>query len=185
MHKEFWPAFYSLVYLSCFVGNKYIAAKLKEKTLNLLKAFSSPKNVAQYGGKRGPLSLALAEAQEMVELIINLKASRLSPALLAQKQLLRWQAEILNVRRKSSVEKPERENTRKNKRILQEKILALIEQKGSCQTKEIIQILKSGFAPRTIQRHLQAVEKKGLVKRETHGNISRYTLALAIPPAKR
>lgn len=189
MKKEWLPLFYALVYLSFTIKDRYLISKLKHKInqlwLTASVVYSSPSPIL------AKLRYRLADAEEWVDLLIHLRVVPLSPALQAKKHLLEMRLKLFDGDPKPHVlEKkgePSTVSQDKPKPLvpksydLSVKILELVKECGSCQTREIVRAFKNDFAPRTIQRYIQQLANAGRLKKEQAGIRNVYTLAESAP----
>src|SRR3989338_2625603 len=97
MKEIFFAAFFSLVRLSFSIKDKFFRQKLIQKIKNLFDFFLERglvSNVAQY--ESNGLEKSIDEIFELTEILLYLKIVSISPALLAQKNILRLRSELAN-----------------------------------------------------------------------------------------
>lgn len=191
MRKEWLSLFYALTYLSFTLKDKYLVSKLKYKISQLwLAMFDFEKNnVAHSGLGLTKLCYLLSETEELVDFLIHFQVTPLSPALQAQKHLLEMRLKLFDkdghsrppaLEKKSGLSTPHQNEPHppiQKYYDLSAKILELVKERGSCQTREIVQVFKNDFAPRTVQRYIQQLANAGRLKKQQAGIRNVYTLA--------
>jgi len=115
--------------------------------------------------------------QELIEILIHLKLVDLSPALLAQKNLLRFQGEIIDLVSPKSKKTPPQGSTLRvdNFKYSSQAILDYLKTKPEgVQAIEIVHDFKTKLSRRTIQRYLNSLISEGLIKKDRVNGFPRY-----------
>ncbi|TSC74849.1 MAG: hypothetical protein G01um101444_140 [Parcubacteria group bacterium Gr01-1014_44] len=165
---NFFETFFSLVRLFLSTKDEFLKQKLEKKTREFFHVAQSVDN-----------KLAIKQIDdlnEFIEILLYLKASDLSPALLAQKNLLCLYAEILGSapvedlpeeKEVNYIEKPPNKTKNLKYKNLETEILQIFQDKpNGLFLREIISSLQSQCSRRTVQRHLnKLVAARALLKR--------------------
>lgn len=156
--------------------DEFLKQKLEKKTKEFFRVAQSVDNkLAQK---------QIDDLNEFIEILIHLKASDLSPALLAQKNLLRLRSEItdfapadvLNEEKEANhAEKPKKKSKNSKYKNLETEIRQILKDKpDGLSLREIIPCLLSRCSRRTLQRSLNKLASGGfLLKKGLHAS-ARY-----------
>ncbi len=174
MKETFFAAFFSLSHLSFTLKDKFFRQKLIEKTKELFD-----NHVVQSVDNK-LTTQKITELNEFIDILIHLKLTPLSPALLAQKNLLHLHSEILD----SASSKPKTEAVKEKGKFVintnkyyKEKIIAYLKTKPTgAQIKELSSFFSSQFSSRTLQRYLHYLVKEDLVIKNKDGGFPKYSL---------
>jgi len=197
MQEIFFESFFSLVQLSLQIKDEFFKEKLVNKTkeffcatlihmqglaLHVDKSVEQEKDVAQSVNYQSFLK-TIGNLQELIEILVYLKMVDLSPALLAQKNLLLWQSEILgHIKPKTKLIrfKPPlqglalRVDNSKHFKTKQLVFHYLTGKTGGVSLKEVAEYLKGRLSRRTIQRCLSDLISVGLIKKDRANGFPRY-----------
>ena len=168
MLEIFFETFFSLVSLCLNIKDEFLQEKLVKKTREFY-------HVAQPVNQK-ELSKALSGLQELVEILIHLKLADPSPALLVQKNLLRFQSEIMGeVKRDTGLRSRPGLQQAGQVGSGTEQIVGYLKNKADgAYAKEIADHLKIQFSRRTVQRYLNELVKKGIIKKDRSDGFPRY-----------
>ncbi len=147
-------------------------------------------NVVQHGKhvvQHWRLLQVVNDLNEFIEILMHLKLVDLSPALLTQKSLLRFKADIIGpavfVKEKSKEAISSKSNLSKKaiaaqkNAYLKKKIVNYLKSNpNGAQTKDLIEHLKNELPRRTLQRYLNDLVDSGLVKKDQLNGFPRYFL---------
>ena len=107
MKEIFFEVFFSLVRLFLSTNDEFLRQKLVKKTKEFFNTYNNVKNVAKPGDiaqddnnvaqyRHQDFLKSIDNLQELIEIMVHLKLVDPSPALLAQKNLLRLKSKIID-----------------------------------------------------------------------------------------
>ncbi|OGN31509.1 MAG: hypothetical protein A3I92_00495 [Candidatus Yanofskybacteria bacterium RIFCSPLOWO2_02_FULL_43_10b] len=205
MQIVFFEAFFSLVQLSLQIKDEFLKKKLVEKTedffstalihfqgetLKVDKSVAKSSHIGQHEDSVAQCNLnkigqSICNLQELIEILVHLKLVELSPALLAQKNLLKFKAEIIGTvsRKENPKEAINRKITLSKKSAsqrnayLKERITDYLKNNpDGVQAKNLANNFKVQLSRRSLQRYLNDLVKKGLIKKDTVNGFPKYSL---------
>lgn len=192
MKEIFFSAIFSLAHLSFFIKDKFLRQKLIEKSGCFFDSFlESEWSTKVAHDQVDQLSNSIDQLFELIEILVYLKVVFLSPALLAQKNLLRLQFEIINCASHKNLKKEEERETTHDQpdqtakllnkarnlkyQNLDRAILEIIKTKPEgLSLREIILIAPNQCSKRTLQRHLNQLALNGVILKKGIGNSAKY-----------
>ena len=177
--ENFFEVFFSLVNLIAETKDDFLKEKLVKKTKEFFYVaqvgYFGPKkdNVAQYNLE---IKKLIGNIEEFIEILVHLKLVSLSPALSAQKNLLKLRLEILE----ATLPKPKKVELVLNGKNYKDnysskKVFAYLKTKPEgAQSFEISNHFKDRLSRRTVQRYLNDLIKEGLLKKDRSSGFPRY-----------
>ena len=206
MKEIFFETFFSLVRLFLNTKNEFLKEKLVKKTREFFDAFQNSDSPAQLTdfatcehiaksanipqhdkrvAQHWHLLQIIDILDEFVEILLHLKISDLSPALLVQKNLFRLRLEIMDFvsvqglqekKETNHIEKPKNKAKNSKYKNLATEILQIFKDKpGGLSLREIISCLQSRCSRRTLQRSLNKLVSGGfLLKKGLHNSATYF-----------
>ena len=201
MQEIFFEAFFSLVRLFLSTNNEFLKQKLVKKSKEF---FDNYNNVAQpdfttykFVAKSDHIVqrndnvaqcdleniLETADSlQELIEILIHLKLVDLSPALLAQKSLLRLKSETLDsmapkekTKKQATGHVSKKMAAQQKNLYLKEKIMNYLKDRPEgAQANEIMNHFKTQLSRRSLQRYLNDLVSGGLITKDTKSGFPKY-----------
>lgn len=197
MKEVFFESFFSLTRLFLSTKDEFFKQKLAKKTkeffivaqdsifvaqadLAAFRYLAETLDMAQHSNHVAQYQLQnlfklIDDLNELIDILIHLKTSELSPALLAQKNLLRLRSEILGWNLPKAIKKVAKE---KKARVSKETILNLLQNKpAGASTKELFSLFENKLSRRTVQRHLNVLLQNSLILKSRKDGLLKYYLA--------
>lgn len=184
MKEIFFEVFLSLVRLFLNTKDEFLKQKLEKKTREFFSIVQNSVHVAQ-SVENKLIQKLINDLNEFIEILIHLKTSDLSPALLAQKNLLRLYSEILDSasaedlpqEEKGANHKEKPRNKAKNLKYknLETEIIRIFKDKpGGLFLREIVPHLESQCSRRTVLRSLNKLVEDGFLLKKGINNSAQY-----------